>query len=317
MRASRHPLAGGATLLALTVSVGLSACSPQENAETAATGSGAPAAGECAATPVNVVVSVDQWGDIVSELGGECAKVTTVLASSSVDPHDFEPSPADAAIFANAQLVVVNGADYDSWASKLAATSAPEAPVIDAAEVTKTLEGANPHLWYSPSAVRAVSDAVTAELSTLSPEVKSYFAERRSAFTSSMEHYKTLLDAIRARASGKPYAATEGVFDYTAEDVGLVNKTPQGYQAASATESDPSPADLEAFERALADHQIDVLIYNTQAEGSVPEQIRAVAEAAGVPVVDVTETVPPGVTSFEQWQVAQLNALAKALGVAQ
>jgi zinc/manganese transport system substrate-binding protein len=95
-----------------------------------------------------------------------------------------------------------------------------------------------------------------------------------------------------------------------------VNATPPGYRAASANDSDPSPADLEAFRRALADRRIDVLIYNTQTEGSVPEQIRAAAEAAGVPVVKVTETVPPGTTSFETWQVAQLTALAKALGVA-
>lgn len=59
-----------------------------------------------------------------------------------------------------------------------------------------------------------------------------------------------------------------------------------------------------------------MLIYNTQTEGSVPEQIRSAAEAAGVPIVDVTETVPPGQTSFEGWQDGQLTALAKALGVA-
>ena len=60
-----------------------------------------------------------------------------------------------------------------------------------------------------------------------------------------------------------------------------------------------------------------VLIYNTQTEGSVPQQLRAAAEKAGVPVVDVTETVAPGADSFEAWQVAQLTALAKALGVQQ
>jgi zinc/manganese transport system substrate-binding protein len=83
----------------------------------------------------------------------------------------------------------------------------------------------------------------------------------------------------------------------------------------TAHKSDPSPADLDAFRRALADRQINVLIYNTQTEGSVPQQIRSAAEAAGVPVVEVTETVPPGTTSFETWQVAQLDALAKALDV--
>ncbi len=58
-----------------------------------------------------------------------------------------------------------------------------------------------------------------------------------------------------------------------------------------------------------------MLIYNVQTEGSVPQQIRAAAEQAGVPVVEVTETVPPGTDSFVTWQVDQLTALAEALGV--
>lgn len=305
-----------AAIIALTAPLGLSACSSRDGGKTTESSSTAAASGGCPTTPVNVVVSVDQWGDIVRDLGGDCAQVTTVLASSSVDPHDFEPSPADAATFAKAQLVVVNGADYDPWASKFAATSAPKAPVVDAGVVTKTGEGANPHLWYSPSAVVAVADAVTAELAKLAPEAKGYFADQRAAFGTSLEPYNKLIAAIRAGATGKTYAATESVFDYTAEDVGLVNATPPGYKTASANESDPSPADLGAFRRALADRRINVLIYNTQTEGSIPEQIRTAAEAAGVPVVEVTETVPPGTTSFETWQVAQLTALAKALGVA-
>ncbi len=302
-----------AAVIALAASLGLSACSSRDAADTAAP----PAAGDCPTAPINVVVSVDQWGDIVRDLGGDCADVTTVLASSSVEPHEFEPSPADAATFAKAQLVVVNGVDYDPWASKFAATSAPKAPVVDAGVVTRTAAGSNPHLWYDPSAVVAVADAVTAEFVKLVPEAKAYFDEQRAAFGTSLEPYDRLLNTIKAGAAGKTYAATESVFDYTAEYVGLVDKTPPGYQTASANESDPSPADLDAFRRTLADRQVDVLIYNSQTEGSVPEQIRSAAGAAGVPVVEVTETVPPGITSFQTWQIDQLTDLAKALGVAQ
>lgn len=277
---------------------------------------GEGAAPDCPATPVDVVVSVDQWGDIVSELGGACAHVNTVLASSSVDPHDYEPSPAEAGAFTGARLIVLNGADYDAWAGKLAATSAPTAAVVDAARVTRTADGANPHLWYSPSAVHAVADAVTAELSRLEPAAGDYFQARRAEFDTALKPYDDLIEKIKAAASGKSYAATETVFDYQAQALGLVDKTPAGYQAAAANEADPAPADIAAFTSALADHQIDVLIYNTQTEGSIPEQIRAAAEKAGVPVVNVTETVPPGQTSFEGWQDEQLTALAKALGVA-
>ena len=306
--------------LVVTLGGALAACgtgqsTPSPSSSTAAASTSTGSAAACPTAPVDVVVSVDQWGDIVSELGGACARVKTILASSSVDPHDYEPSPADAASFSGAKMVVVNGVDYDAWATKLAASSAAGAPVVDAAEVTKTADGANPHLWYSPSAVTAVADAVTAELSKLDPQASSYFGDRRAAFTTALKPYDDLIAKIKAGASGKSYAASEGIFDYQAQALGLVDKTPDGYQRASANESDPSPADIAAFTSLLSGKQVDVLIYNTQTEGSIPEQIRSAAEQAGVPVVDVTETVPPGQTSFEAWQDGQLTALAKALGV--
>ncbi|ASE13046.1 zinc ABC transporter substrate-binding protein [Mycobacterium avium subsp. paratuberculosis] len=262
------------------------------------------------------MVSVDQWGDIVSELGGACANVKTVLASSSVDPHDYEPSPADAADFMNAKLIVVNGAGYDSWASKLAGSSASGAPLVSAAAVTTTPDGANPHLWYLPSAVTAVADAVTQELSRMEPPAAGYFSQRRAQFTSATRLYVNLIAKIKAEAAGKSYGATETVFDYQAQAAGLVNKTPAGYRRASANESEPSPGDVDAFLTALAGRHIDLLIYNTQTEGSIPEEIRSAAEQSSVPVVKITETVPPGETSFEDWQYGQLVQLAKALHVA-
>ncbi|KUI33229.1 ABC transporter substrate-binding protein [Mycobacterium sp. IS-1742] len=274
--------------------------------------------GDCPAEPLSVVVSVDQWGGIVSQLAGQCAEVSTVVASSSVDPHDFEPAPKDAALFEGAQLIVLNGGHYDEWAAKLAAGSAPDAPVIDATEVSADAVNAdhgNPHVWYDPAAVTAVADAVTAELGRLAPDAAAYFAERQAEFGDALAPYHQIVGSLRATAAGKTYAATENLFDDMAAAVGLTNRTPQGYQAAAANESDPSPADLDAFLRLLTDRGVDVLIYNVQTEGSVPQQIRAAAEQAGVPVVEVTESMPPEAASFQTWQVDQLSALAEALGV--
>lgn len=295
--------------LVLAAPLGLAACGSEDT-----TPSAGPT-GDCPTSPVEVVVSVDQWGEIVSGLGGACAKVTTVLTGSSVDPHDFEPTPSDAAKFQGAQLVVVNGGHYDEWAAKLAQSSAPNAAIIDAFDLTGAAAGANPHAWYNPATVVAVAAAVTAKLSESAPDATDYFANRHTEFTESMRPYRQLIDDIKARAAGKTYAATEPVFDDMAAAVGLTDRTPEGYQVASSNETDPSPADLDAFLRLLSDRGVDVLIYNTQTEGSVPQQLRAAAENAGVRVVDVTETVAPGADSFEAWQVDQLTALAEALRV--
>ena len=260
-------------------------------------------------------MSVDQWGDIVQDLGGDCAAVHTVLASSSVDPHDYEPTSADAVVFDTAQLVVVNGADYDPWASDLASNAASAPAVVDAGQVVGAAEGANPHLWYSPQYVTDVAQAVTDELSKLSPDAADYFAEQHTAWTQDMQQYQDLIATLKSGTNGRTYAATESVFDYMAQAVGLTDATPEGFARAAANESDPTPTDIAAFETALTQGQIDVLIYNTQTEGSIPQQIRTIAEEANVPVVEVTETVAPGSNSFQDWQVTQLKQLAQALGI--
>lgn len=320
-----------AAALMLTTPFALSACGsgddrPESSGLATATG------GECPTSPVDVLVSVDQWGDIVSQVGGSCANVTTVLASSSVDPHDFEPAPSDAVLFEGAQLVVINGGHYDEWAAKLAAASAPEAPVINAFELSGEHSGEagresegedghdhadkrNVHVWYKPSAVTLVAEAVTAELSKLAPDAAGYFGERQTAFNNVMAPYYETIAAIRSNAAGKSFADTENVFDDMGVALGLQNRTPEGYQVATANGTEPAPGDLDAFLRLLDGRGVDVLIYNTQTQGSVPEKIRAAAQEAGVPVVEVTETVPPNTKSFQTWQVAQLDSIAEALGV--
>ncbi len=319
---------GATATLVLLTPWALAACGSEGPAEPADRGA-------CPSAPVEVIVSVDQWGDIVSQLGGDCAQVRTVIAGSSVDPHDYEPAPADAVAFEGAQLVVINGGHYDEWAAKLAATSAPQAPLISAVDLGGQDghdhggheghgheghdhdhgDGQNPHAWYRPATVDAVADAVTAELGNLAPGAREYFEARRAEFAERMTRYDEMIDRLRIEAAGKTYAATETVFDDMAAAVGLQDRTPPGYQVAASNETDPSPGDLAAFLTLLSDGGVDVLIVNTQTEGSLPAQLRSAAAAAGIPVVEVTETVAPGSDSFQAWQVDQLTALAEALGV--
>src|SRR4051812_6121828 len=271
------------------------------------------ARGACPTAPIPVVVSVDQWGDIVSRLAGDCGAVTIIFKSSSADPHDYELTPADAAKFTGAKLVVVNGLDYDPWADKTVATVDEKPVVVNGGKVVGRHNGDNPHLWYGPGYVSRIADAVTSRLKKLEPKDAAYFEQRRKAWRTSMRPYDVEIAKIKTGANGKTYAATEGIFDYMARAVGLTDETPRGYATATANESDPSPGDVNDFEQAIADKRIGVLIYNTQTQGAIPEQIRGRAQRAEVPVVNVTESVPPKFKTFAAWQVSQLEELAAAL----
>jgi hypothetical protein len=46
-----------------------------------------------------------------------------------------------------------------------------------------------------------------------------------------------------------------------------------------------------------------VLLHNAQVTSPVTEQVRALARKSGVPVVPVTETMPPAYRSCQAWQL--------------
>jgi zinc/manganese transport system substrate-binding protein len=264
---------------------------------------------------VDVVVSVAQWTDLVRELGGACATVTTIVSSAAVDPHDFDPGTAALAAFSDADLVVLNGADYDHWAADAVGSLDPEPTVVDAAEVAGVPAGADPHLWYSPDVVQQMSTAVSQALVDLATTDASDYLERQAgAWVDARTPYEEAIRTVSALTAGRTYAATEPVFDRMAAAVGLTDVTPEGYRRASSNDSEPAPGALAAFEAALTDGSVDVLVYNTQTSGTLPDRLRSAAERAGVPVVEVSESPPDATGSFVAWQLAQLTELSKALG---
>lgn len=274
-------------------------------------GSGSPA---CPVEPVSVAVSVNQWADIAQSLGGACASTTAIITSSAVDPHDYEPTPRDVSTFTRAELVVENGAGYDDWAGRALATARTSPAIVDAADAAGVRVGDNPHVFYSPAFVRLAADAITAELTKLRPGAASFFAAANTAWKRSLQPFDDELARVRAASAGRTFGATETVADHLAEAAGLTDVTPLGYRDLGEGD-EPTPGDISAFSSALRSGRADVLFYNTQTEGAVPRQLRDVAEQAGRPVVEVTETVPEQFTSYQQWQLSVLRQIAGALGV--
>lgn len=271
--------------------------------------------GDCPAEPVDLVVTVGQWNDLAVTIAGACAHVRTIVGGSAGDPHEFEPAVSDAAHLTRAGLVLVNGLGYDDWAVHVLGAMRHPPAVVDAAEAAGLHEGDNPHVWYGPGFVDRVADALSAELKAQLPAASAYLDGRRTEWSAASGPLHAAVATLSESARGRSYAATEPVFEYMAAAVGLVDRTPSGYRDAVANESDPSPGDLHALDAALRSGQIDVLVRNLQTESALDSRLLEAATAAGVPVVGVTETVPPGL-GFVQWQVDQLDSLARALGSA-
>ena len=302
-----------ATAVAVAVSgLVLAACgSSSTSSEPTAVSSSAPA---CPVAPIKVVVTTNVWGSVVDQLVGACANVSTVITSAAADPHDFEPTAADSAAIAGAQLVVVNGLGYDEWATKIVKSLGASAPpVLNLGEELGLKTGVNPHIWYSPDYVVASSQNITTKMKAVEAGAASYFDGQAVTFSTALQPYLDKVASIKSQFTSTKIGATETVFDYMAQATGLVIATPPGFSKAIATESEPTAEDVGAFQTQLSRGGLRALIYNSQTEGSLTTQLKSAAEKNNVPVVSVTESINPPDATFQAWQLAQLDALAIAL----
>ncbi|WP_419685199.1 metal ABC transporter solute-binding protein [Burkholderia theae] len=264
------------------------------------------------AATVNVVAAENFYGDVVSQIGGHHVAVTSILSNPDQDPHLFEASPKTARALQRAQVVIYNGADYDPWMGKLlgASKQAKRATIVVADLVGKKA-GDNPHLWYDPATMPAAARAIATELGRADPANKAEYDANLQKFVASLKPVDDKVAALRAQYKGVPVTATEPVFGYMSDAIGLDMRN-QRFQLATMNNTEASAQDVAAFENDLRKKQVRVLIYNSQAEEPMTKRMLKIARDGGVPTVSVTETQPAGKT-FQQWMAGQLDALASAL----
>jgi zinc/manganese transport system substrate-binding protein len=294
------PAHRSATILALAI---LTAC-------LAGCGGGAPAGGR-----LRVVAAENFWGSIASQLAGSKASVASVIVDPDTDPHSYDPTPADARAFASAGLAIVNGIGYDGWASKLVSANPLKGRIsLDVGALLGRHAGENPHQWYSPAAVTRVAGAIAADLSRLDPRDRRYFQARARNFkTHSLAAYHALIASIRRRFHGVAVGYSESIFEPLGEALGLRLLTPPGFAKAIAEGTEPTAAETETVERQAQRRQISVWVFNSQNVTPDVQRVNRLARAAGIPIATVTETLSPASDSFEQWQVAELRTLERAL----
>ena len=272
------------------------------------------APGSQASTRLTVVAGENFWGSIAAQLGGDAVTVTSIVTNPNTDPHEYESNTRDARAFADAKYVVLNGAGYDDWGKKLlAANPADGRRVLVVADLLGKKPGDNPHFWYSPDFVERVADRITADLKSIDPGHASTFDQHRKAFTSAIQPYHDRIAAIRTQFAGRKVGATENIFVYLADAIGLDLVSPPAFMQAVAEGSDPPASTVAEFQRQVSEGQIAVLVYNTQTTTAVTTNIKQLAAGAGIPVVGISETLQPVGASFQAWQNQQLDALQAAL----
>ncbi|WP_186363904.1 MULTISPECIES: metal ABC transporter solute-binding protein, Zn/Mn family [Bifidobacterium] len=245
------------------------------------------------------MTSINQWQSLAVDLGGDQARVDTILSNTSTDAHDYEPTTADIARISRADLVIVNGAGIDDWAAKAAETG--QARLVDISKASGHKAGDNPHLWFSSQSRRAAAKAVHEAYRQLRPGRGTDFDKAYQDWQGRQARLDDLIAKARKQTQGRHYAATESAAYYLCHDLGMEDLTPEGYLRAAANESEPSPEDLVAFRHLLASSQLDMLVLNTQEVNRTSKDLAIEARKAHVPVFEVSEQRPDKYRNLEDW----------------
>jgi len=268
--------------------------------------------GPAHAAPVEIVAAENFYGDVAAQIGGPEVQVTSILSNPDVDPHLFEVSPAVGRAVAKARIVIESGIGYDPWLTNLlrANPAAGRATIVVAALIGRK-DGDNPHIWYDPRTMLALAERLEATLATDDPRHAGDYAERLAAFRASIAAVEARIHELHARLAGTVATATEPVFGYMFAALGMVVRN-HAFQLAVMNNTEPSAASIARFEADLREHNVALLVYNSQASDPTAARMEAIAKEAHVPIVGANETEPPGV-SYQRWMLSELDAVAHAL----
>lgn len=260
---------------------------------------------------IEVAASVNQWGTVAKALGGDNVNVTSIINSTNVDAHDYEPTTSDIAKLQKAQVIIVNGAGYDAWSVKAAQTA--NAIIVNAAEIGGVNDGENPHVWFSADVRKAVAQAITEAYEQADAAKKNDFDKMNDQWAAEENNVESKIAEVKQKTDGLAYAATESVASYLAEDMGLADATPSGYARATANESEPTPTDIKQFTDELKAGEIKLLVVNTQEESELTGKITDAAKSVEVPMVELTEQMPEQYDSLTAWMEGLVDAFSQAI----
>lgn len=296
-------------------------------------------AADAAQARISVVTTTNVYGDIARTIGGDRVRVTSIISGTSQDPHSYEPTPQDRLTLSGADLAIGNGGGFDPFFDTIAKdlalsedrvlhavdvagleaggdSHAKEAPATEGGTEAHGTEGhhgeVNEHVWYNMSSASLVAEEIASRLGTIDPGGAAGFKANAEKFKAEASAVSDKLAAIKARHSGEGVALTEPLPVYMLEAAGLENRTPEDFLEAAEEGNDAPVGALESAVELVSSKSVRFLAYDDQTSTPQTETVRKAAEAANLPVVGFTETLPEGKT-FIQWMNDNADNISAAL----
>ncbi len=265
---------------------------------------------------IKVVASFSILGDMVEQVTGGLAEVTTIVGPDA-DAHVYTPNTGDAKAVTDADVIFVNGLGFETWSQTLIENSGTKATVLVATEGIKPLkvEGEiDPHAWNNLTNGMVYVDNIAKGMAKVDPS-------HADTYKTNAEDYKAKLKALHDRALAelgklpadrKTVVTAHDAFGYLADGYSLTFLAPIGID----TEAEPSAKEVAA----LIDHLKKVGAGALFVENiTSPALVAQISKETGIKIggqlySDALSERGGPATSYEKMFEHNLSVLVAALG---
>lgn len=268
---------------------------------------------------IDVVASFSILGDMVEQVAGDKATVTTIVGPDA-DAHLYEPNAGDAVAVAKADLIITNGMGFETWSAKLIDTSGTKAAIAVATAGVEPLlvEGeVDPHAWNALTNGIIYVNNIEAALAAASPADAPVFKQNADAYRAKLLalHNRALRDIAKLPEEKRIVVTAHDAFGYLASAYGLTFLAPQGID----TDAEPSAKELAALIRFLNETGAGALFVENIANSELIAQISRETgiEIGGRIYSDALSVKGSPATSYLAMFTHNLELLTKTLAAAQ
>lgn len=210
---------------------------------------------------VKVIASFFPLYDFARHVGGDNAEVT-LMVPAGIEPHDWEPTPRDIESAEKAELIVYNGAGFESWVSELNARTkvdtSKEIQIIRAElgdEERQEGSGLDPHIWLDPMLAKKQVEAIRDGLVQVDPDNADYYRQNAGMYLKELDSLDSLIRSDLSNCEKNDFIAFHNAFSYFSKRYGLVQHSIQGV----SPEGEVLPQRIQEIKQLAIDLGIDVI----------------------------------------------------------
>ena len=223
-----------------------------------------------------VVASASMIADIAQNIGGDHVGIDMIVPIGG-DPHLHEPTPNNARLVTQADLILINGLTFEGWINELIENSGTEAQTVTVTEGVRVLtsqtyqNSADPHAWMDAANGIIYARNIKDALVSLDPANEAAYMANYLSYVEELSKLdQEILRAIQTIPEGKRVLITShDAFQYYGTKYGIKLEAIMGI----STEAEAQTSDIIRVNKAIRDQQIPAIFIESTINPKLIEQL--------------------------------------------